>query len=172
MKTILPATVLLLLAAGCTSGPSAPASSGRGTPRADPAAIVAAVRAAGTTGNELEVQPLRDPQVQDLRDQAEALEERGDRKRAEALLDQALAISVDDPDLLQWKAELAIYRKDRAATEQLAARSFERGPKLGGLCRRNWIAIQHARTGRGDAAGATAARARVDDCTVAPPVRM
>ena len=172
MRNLLPATLLLILATGCTSGPSSPASSGRGTPRADPAALVAAVRAAGATGNELEVQPLRDPQVQDLRDQAEALEEQGKPRQAEELVDQALAISVDDPDLLQWKAELAMYRKDWAATEQFAARSFARGPQLGGLCRRNWTAIHHARKGRGDAAGATTARQRVDGCTVAPPVRM
>ena len=69
MRILLSATIVLVLATGCTSGPSAPASSGRGTPRADPASLVASVRAAGKTGNELDVQPLRDPQVQDLRDQ-------------------------------------------------------------------------------------------------------
>ena len=172
MRTILSATILLVLATGCTSGPSAPASSGRGSPRADPASLVASVRAAGKTGNELDVQPLRDPQVQDLRDRAETLEAQGQTRQAEALVDQALAISLDDPDLLQWKAELAMYRKDWTAAEQFATRSFERGPQLGGLCRRNWSAIQHARTGRGDGAGASAARARIDGCKVAPPVRM
>lgn len=172
MRTTLSATILLLFATGCTSGPSAPASPGRGTPRADPASLVASVRAVGKSGNEIDVQPLRDPQVQDLRDRAEALEARGQTREAETLVDEALTISVDDPDLLQWKAELAMYRKDWAATEQYAMRSFERGPQLGGLCRRNWAAIQHARAGRGDVAGATTARDRVVGCTVAPPVRM
>lgn len=171
MRTILAATILVGLVAGCTSGPSSPRSTGS-TTKADPASLVASVRAAGKTGNELEVQPLRDPQVQDLRDQAETFEAQGKLRQAESLVDQALAISVDDPDLLQWKAELAMYRKDWAAAEQYATRSFERGPQLGGLCRRNWTAIGHARNGRGDGAGATAARQRVDACTVAPPVRM
>jgi hypothetical protein len=158
--------------AGCSAGPSTPAGSGRGTKSGDAATAVAAIRAAGRTGAELDVQPLRDPQVQDLRDRAEAAEAKGDTRQAEALVDQALTISVDDPDLLQWKAELAIHRRDWTAAEQLAAQSYARGPKLGGLCRRNWATIGHARGSRGDAAGATTAKANIPACTVAPPVRM
>ena len=130
------------------------------------------MRAIGATGHEIDVQPLRDPQVQDLRDRAQQLETQGRHRDAEALVDQALAISVEDPDLLQWKAELALYRRAWADAEALAMRSFERGPKLGGLCRRNWATLQHARAARGDAAGAAVARQRVVGCTVAPPVRM
>jgi hypothetical protein len=162
----------MLLLAGCSSGPSGPvASRGSGHP-ADPATLVAAVRATGATGNELEVQPLRDPQVQDLRDEALMRERQGRTNDADALLDRALAISIDDPDLLQWKAELAMLRRDWAAAEGLAARSYEKGPRLGGLCRRNWATIQYARASRGDAAGAAVAKAQMDACMVAPPVRM
>jgi hypothetical protein len=56
--------------------------------------------------------------------------------------------------------------------EQLASDSFDKGPKLGGLCRRNWTTVQLARESRGDAAGADVARRQLDRCTVAPPVRM
>jgi hypothetical protein len=171
MRRLLTLSILLALAAGCSSGPSAPASSGRGAPR-DAASLVASIRAAGKIGNELDVQPLRDPQVQDLRDRAESLEAQGQTRQAEALIDQALAISTDDPDLLQWKAELAVYRKDWALAEQFAARSYQMGPRLGGLCRRNWTTLQHARSSRGDAAGAATAKQSIDACRVAPPVRM
>ena len=168
-RFLVPALALAL--AGCSSSPSGPAA-GRSPTHADPAAMVAQVRAVGATGREIDVQPLRDPQVQDLRDRAQQLETQGRHRDAEALVDQALAISVEDPDLLQWKAELALYRRAWADAEALAMRSFERGPKLGGLCRRNWATLQHARAARGDAAGAAVARQRVVGCTVAPPVRM
>ena len=168
-KFLMPALALAL--AGCGGSPAGPVAQ-RATPRAEPAAMVAQVRAVGATGHELDVQPLRDPQVQDLRDRAGQLEAQGRTKDAEALVDQALAISVEDPDLLQWKAELALYRRAWAEAESLAMRSFERGPKLGGLCRRNWATLQHARDSRGDAAGAATARQRIDGCAVTPPVRM
>ena len=164
-------TALALAIAGCGGGPSGSAAP-RATPRAEPASIVAQVRAVGATGHELDEQPLRDPQVQDLRERAQQLEARGEFRDAGALVDQALAISVDDPDLLQWKAELALHRAAWAEAESFALRSYARGPKLGGLCRRNWATVQHARAHRGDAAGAAGAKAKIDACTVAPPVRM
>jgi hypothetical protein len=164
---------LVMTLAACSSDPSGPATRGRrAATRVDPATMVATVRSVGQYGVELEVQPLRDPQVQDLRDQAELLEKQGKTRDAEARIDQALAISVDDPDLLQWKAELALYRRAWTEAEQLANRSFERGPKLGGLCRRNWATIQQARGGGGDSVGAANAGKQIDACTVAPPVRM
>ncbi|KFN51411.1 hypothetical protein [Arenimonas composti] len=160
--------------AACSSGPSAPAPAPRraGPAPLDPPAMVAAVRAAGQTGVELEVQPLRDPQVEDLRDAAAAQERAGRLRDAEAALDRALAISVDDPDLLQWKAELALLRRAWEQAEQLANSSYERGPKLGGLCRRNWATVEQSRLARGDAVGAANAGAQIARCTVAPPVRM
>lgn len=170
MKTPLICALVLVLAA-CSSGSPPPS---RGTPvaKADPAAMLAQVRAAGENGNELEVQPLRDPQVEDLRSKAEALEGQGKFKAAVAALDQALQISTGDPDLLQWKAELALRQRAWQQAEVLANESFTKGPKLGGLCRRNWTTIQLARSSRGDEAGAEVARRQVDGCTVAPPVRM
>lgn len=170
MRLLITGAMALALVA-CGSG-SPPASKGRASARPDVASQVAAVRAAGVNGNELQVQPLRDPQVEDLRLAAEAHEARREFKQANAALDRALALSPGDPDLLQWKAELALLGKAWVAAEQLANESFEKGPRLGGLCRRNWATIAFARQGRGDAAGAAVARGQVDSCTVAPPVRM
>ena len=170
MKLLMVGAMALALVA-CSSG-APPAAQGRSAAKPSVASQVAAVRAAGVNGNELEVKPLRDPQVEDLRVQAEAHEARREIKQASATLDRALVLSPGDPDLLQWKAELALLGRGWAAAEQLANDSFQKGPKLGGLCRRNWTTIAFAREGRGDAAGAAVARGQVDSCTVAPPVRM
>lgn len=170
MRLLITGAMALALVA-CGSG-SPPAAKGRASAKPDVASQVAAVRAAGVHGNELQVQPLRDPQVEDLRMAAEAHEARREFKQANAALDRALALSPGDPDLLQWKAELALLGKAWVAAEQLASASFEKGPRLGGLCRRNWATIAFARQGRGDAAGAVVARGQVESCTVAPPVRM
>lgn len=170
-KTLAAASAALLLAA-CTATTPGSGGTAVATRKVDAAAVVAAVRATGEHGHELEVQPLRDPQVEDLRARAAELEAAGKPKAAGAILDQALAITPEDPDLLQWKAELALLRRAWMEAEGLANQSYERGPRLGGLCRRNWATIAHAREIRGADAAAALARKQVDACTVAPPVRM
>jgi Flp pilus assembly protein TadD len=136
------------------------------------AQMLAQVRAAGETGRELDVQPLRDPQVEDLRAMAAAAEQRGDSAAADAALVSALQISANDPDLTQWRAELALVRRDWSGAEKLAMESFAAGPRLGGLCRRNWTTLQLARESRGDTGNAAIAQQRVGQCAVNPPVRM
>ncbi|GAB2490670.1 tetratricopeptide repeat protein [Arenimonas alkanexedens] len=166
--------VLALFLAGCgnSGGNAATTAPSRAKAKLDLVALVASVREVGVQGVELEVQPLRDPQVDDLRQQAETQEAAGDLTDAVATLDQALALVPGDPDLLQWKAELALLRRAWVEAERLANQSYESGPRLGGLCRRNWTTIQHARRLGGDADGSEVARRQVDACTVAPPVRM
>lgn len=168
MKTLLVASLCLLLAACDSTGGGTTSSTTR---KLTPAEMLAQVRASGKLGNELDVQPWRDPQVEDLRQVATAAEGRGDVAAADQALQGALAIATDDPDLLQWRAELALLRRDWAQAEQLAMRSFEKGPKLGGLCRRNWSTAQYAREARGDAAGMAQAQQRVAGCAVTPPPR-
>ncbi|GAB2670547.1 tetratricopeptide repeat protein [Arenimonas aestuarii] len=170
----LAAFALALLLAACASAPPGPAarSAGAKVTKASPAELVAKVRAAGEHGHELEVQPLRDPQVEDLRARAKAEEDAGDVTAAFETLAQALVISPDDPDLLQWQAELALLRRAWKQAEALAAKSFELGPKLGGLCRRNWATIGHARAMRGAHEAADVAHRQGESCTVSPPVRM
>ncbi len=158
---------------GCTGS----TSSGRAEPGAvirpgSGANLLQQVRTAGQMGDELDVQPLRDPRVEDIRTSATQAEARGDFASAGRLLDQAAVLTPDDPDLLQWQAELALVARDWTQAEQLATRSFDKGPKLGGLCRRNWTTLQLAAEARGNAAVATQAQQRVAGCTVAPPIRM
>lgn len=166
MKNHLVVAALCALLAGCGSGNTTL------THRLTAAEMLAQVRSAGQTGNELDVQPLRDPQVEDLRASAAQAESRGDYVAAALTLARALAITPNDPDLLQWQAELALASKDWPQAEQSAARAFDKGPKLGGLCRRSWLTRKFAREARGDANGAAAAQQQIGKCAVTPPVRM
>ena len=171
MKRVILGASLAVLLSACASTPSGGTGSARVlVPK--PKDMVTAVRAAGEHGHELEVAPLRDPQVEDLR--ALALQrERQDRpKDADAYLVQALKLAPGDPDLIQWQAEIALLRKAWAEAERLANESYTLGPKLGGLCRRNWTTVRFARLARHDSAGAATAEAQVARCAVTPPVRM
>ena len=159
-----------LAACSPTSAPPSPPGNLRTTPAAGD--MVAQVRAAGNSVDALDVKPLRDPQVEDLRMRASRLEAVGDYAGATQAIVQALALTPNDPELLQNAAELALYRKDWTQAEANANRSYQLGPKLGSLCRRNWTTIRFTRTARGDAAGAAEAATKVVACTVEPPVRM
>lgn len=128
----------LLLLASCTSAPPAPEWSGPA-----PEQLVAEIRAAGAfEKGELDVQPLRDPMIEDLRAQAVRFESARRYPDAAAALDKALAIAPEDPALLQERAEVAILQKnlDKAAT--LARDAYALGGKVGPLCRRHWATIR------------------------------
>ena len=162
-------------AAGLLSacGGSAPGGLADARPATRPtgAELLQQVRSAGQVGDELDVQPLRDPRVEDLRAAATAAESRGDYAGASRLLAQAAPLTPDDPDLLQWQAEMALVVQDWTQAESLAAKSWDRGPKLGGLCRRNWTTRRLAAEARADAALAVQAQQQVAACKVAPPNR-
>lgn len=130
--------VLLCVLAACNSTPPAPEWAGPA-----PEQLVAEIRAAGKAApDELDVQPLRDPMVEDLRVKAAQAERRHDAAEAAALLDRALALSPDDPALLQERAEVAVLLKDLDKAGALARRAFETGAKVGPLCRRHWATIR------------------------------
>lgn len=164
-------TFAMLCALGaCSQPPSAPVTARPEAPKRD---LVAEVREVGAAAADaLEVQPLRDPQVEDLRASASRFEGARDYDQADAALQRALQITPGDPELLQHRAELALQRERFEEAERLASESFERGPRLGPLCRRNWATIRLAREMRGDAGGAEAANGETGRCTVEPPVRM
>ena len=164
---------IVCMLTACSGGTSADLAQAPAAVRRAPAAsLLQQVRAAGRIGVELDVQPLRDPQVQDLRTAATDAEGRGDFDAARVSIDKALLLAPADPDLLQWRAELSLVHRDFSEAERLAQRSFDIGPKSGGLCRRNWTTIQLAAESRGDQAQAGNARIRAAGCRIAPPVRM
>ena len=129
-----------------------------------------ALLAAGTDG--IEVQPLPDPELEDLLSDAEQAIVIRDLSTADQLLEQALVLRPDHPEVLQRRAEVALAKHALDQAETLAIASWERGPKLGPLCRRNWAAIRLAREVRGSVQAADVARQQGEQCTVAAPVRM
>lgn len=166
--------LLALVLAGCAATSEqnvAPVASAPPPPSGSE--LLLKVRAAAhDDGDALDVQPLRDPVVDDLLAEAEALERQGDFAGAAQRLQAALALTPGDPGLRQQRAELLLAEGalDEAETEAWAA--FESGPRVGPLCRRSWTTVQLARSVRGDPAGADKAAQQVGRCATPPPVRM
>lgn len=159
------ALMLGLALAGCSTAPTTPEPAALTS--ATPQQMVAAIRAAAGDGEgELAVQPLRDPEVEDLRMRAQRLQQQGYYAEAAKALDHALEIVPDDPSLLQERAELALLQEDYASAGTLAQRAWEMGSKVGPLCRRHWATIEQVRLVAGDATGAATAKAQVAKCTV------
>ena len=181
---------LVLALAACASAPPPSAA-----PTFDANAAVALVRAAGQAqSSELDVQPLRDPQVEDLRQQAAQQEKRQDFAAAAQALDHALSLQpadAQDPAVLQERAEIALLQRDLDGAETLARKAITLGSTTGPLCRRHWETVlqvaqvraqdRRYRGGESDAQ-ATArvgaadalvkqARAQRDACTIAAPAR-
>jgi hypothetical protein len=86
---------------------------------------------------------------------------------AAAKLEQALQQSHNSPDVLQDRAELAIYMSDYGMAEKLAQQSWSLGSKQGPLCARNWQTIVELRQHANDPAGAETASKSVATCNEA-----
>ena len=169
---VLLATITLL--AACFGAPVVPAGPAAPVvPHVAPEQRLAAVIAAGGADDrELAVQPLRDPEVQDLREAAAAAVAARNYVAAAEALNQALLIVADDPAVLQERAELALLQSEYARAQTLAQRAFELGSKVGPLCRRHWATIEQASLALGQQEAATTAHAQIDACTVAGLLRM
>jgi len=157
------ATLCLALAACVTPPPVVKAPVDTTTPAQRLAAVDAA---AGNDDKELAVQPLRDSEVEDLRQAALARRQANDLAGAAAALDQALAIMASDPSVLQDRAEIALVQGEWAAAETFARKSVELGSKTGPLCRRHWATIEQSRLARGEKENAASAHAQLEGCTV------
>lgn len=159
---LLPVAIAVLLAACATTPPPQT----RFVTTQAPEMLIATIRAAaGNDEDELAVQPLRDPHVEDLRQQAVQLERNHLYRAAATVLDQALAISPDDPAVLQERAEIAILLRDFEQAETLARRAYDAGAKVGPLCRRHWATIEQVRIADDDAVNAAAAKVQFATCT-------
>ena len=138
-----------------------------------PTDLLLEIRTAELAGDDaLEVQPLDDSAVADLRVQAEAAEARSDFAAAELAYSQALGLLPESPGLLQARAEMLLVLGKLDSAESDAARAYELGPKLGPLCRRSWATVRLARELRGNPAAASAAGEQAQRCATPPPVRM
>ncbi len=125
---------------------------------------VAAIRAAaGVDDKELAVQPLRDPQVEDLREAAVKAMAARDYAAAAEALNQAILVVPEDPAVLQERAEVALLQRDFDRAETLAQRAFDLGSKVGPLCRQHWETIRQIRERRLEIASAPAARQNAEE---------
>lgn len=136
--------LILLALAGCASAPAPepPAARDPATPEQRVAAIHAA---AGDDDRELAVQPLRDPQVEDLREKAQQARAVRDYAAAADALNQALLLVPEDPAVLQERAEVAMLQGDYGRADTLAQRAFQLGSQVGPLCRQHWETVRQVR---------------------------
>ncbi len=166
------ASLFALSACGTLPADTSPSASAvpQMAPEQRLAAVVAA--SAGADDRELAVQPLRDPEVQDLREDAAAAIAARNYPAAADALNQALLIAADDPAILQERAEVALLQAEYERAETLARRAFDLGSRVGPLCRRHWATIEQARLARGLQQDAASAHAQIEACTVAGLKRM
>ena len=157
------ATLCLALAACVTPPPVVKAPVDTTTPAQRLAAVEAA---AGPDDKELSVQPLRDSQVEDLRQTALAQRQGNDLAAAAGSLDQALQIVAGDPAVLQERAEIALLQGQWAEAEAFARKAVDLGSKTGPLCRRHWATIEQSRLARGEKENAVSAHSQIEGCTV------
>lgn len=163
------AGVAFALLSACSQPPTPTAQ----TMRAPDHDIVASIRAAGERDTSvLEVVPLRNPAVDEMMKDAHNAEAVGNVDAAIAKTDAALQLAPNAPDILQYRAELAVRAKDYATAENDARRSYSLGPKLGGLCMRNWQTVLEIEQLKGNAAAVQNARVARDKCHVQGPIRM
>lgn len=141
-------------------------------PPPDAVGAVAAIRALDAHyESSVQVHAVRDPAVDGFLHAAHAQESKGQIAAAQAGVGKALKIAPRAPDILQYAAELAIEAGDWKHAGELAAQSYDLGPKVGGLCARNLETLARALTVQSDAAGAEQARAKIQACRVPPVTR-
>ncbi len=141
--------------------------------KVDPARAVRAIREAGAgVDSAVQVHPLRDPAIDGFLKRAHEAEARHDVPAAIEAANKALKLDPIAPEIVQYLAELEAARGDWSRADQLAMKSFSLGPKIGGLCARNWQTVIEARTALGDAATAAQAGVRIKECRVPPRLRM
>ncbi|MBK7145052.1 MAG: hypothetical protein IPH76_07525 [Xanthomonadales bacterium] len=129
-------------------------------------ATVAEIRAeAGTPPRTSKADPLRGSRSADLRSKAQAAEAAKQFDQAAATLDAA-GDHAEDPALWQWRAGIALAERRFADAIAHAQKSEAIGPKLGGLCVRNWL-VAAARIGR---RRTTASAAAARTCAASLPV--
>lgn len=160
---------LVLSLAACATAPPPPPPA---PAVASPAEMLAYVRAAAGDGEgELDVRPLRDSRVEDLRERAAHLQREGYHRDAAEALGQAMALVPDDPGLMQEAAEAALLLGDFDRAGDLADRALQLGSGVGPLCRRHRATLEQVHLALGEATAAAEARAAIEACRVAAPQR-
>lgn len=164
MPTRLAAVLLLLFLAGCATQAPAPVEG----PDVD-----ATVREPASEDSEgVQVYSLQNPAVKQLVVQAKSAEGAGNLDQATGLIERALRIEPQDPQLLQQMAELKLQEADYQQALNFAVRSYESGPRVGEICSRNWRTISVARERLQDMSGSVDAEARAKQCMNIRPKKL
>lgn len=165
-RPVLAAAVSAVLLSACLSSPQPPPPPAP-VDSTTPAQRMAAVHTiAGIDDKELSVQPLRDAQVDDLREIALGKRDAGDLAGAAEALNEALLLVDNDPGILQERAEIALLQGDWGRAETLAKKAVDLGSRTGPLCRRHWATIEQSRLARNQPENAVSAHAQIEGCTV------
>jgi tetratricopeptide (TPR) repeat protein len=158
---LLPAALAAALLAACAQ----PAPEAPKPPVKSNAAMVAEIQAAGERDKSvINVHPLVDPGITALQSAARDDERNGQYDAAATKLDMALKRNPESPDVLQDRAELAVYMGNYDMASKLAQQSWTLGSKQGPLCARNWQTIVEIRQHANDTAGAQEASKSVESC--------
>ena len=120
----------------------------------------------------VQVFPLQNPAVKELLADAGAAESSGNYDQAVMLLERALRIQPNDPEILQNMAEVQLQVSDYEQALHFASRSYDIGPRVGEICSRNWRTISVAREYLGDTAGSIEAERKASACMNTRPERL
>jgi Flp pilus assembly protein TadD len=163
-KFWLTGSLLLVLSACATQAPE-PVPKPAGPPEVD-----ARVREPARQDSEgIQVFPLQNPAVQTLLADASDAESTGNFDQATVLLERALRIQPQNPEVLQQMAEVQIQKKDYQQALTFAVKSYDIGPRVGEICSRNWHTISVAREYLNDESGSTQARKNAAACMNTKP---
>lgn len=167
----LPLVVFATLLASCASTPST-GPDAAAPPPSSPAEKrrlldeLDELAAAADKDSVLDVAPLRDSNAHDwLAEARDAFRDKhfDDSRHA---IEEGLALSPEDPELLQLRAELDLLAGDWRAASLGAYRAWQHSAKLGELCRRQWATIALARRERGSLQASQRALAQMARCRV------
>ncbi len=168
-KFLLPLLALAMIGCQSTPEPISPPA----PPPAPPHDWVGEIRErAARMPSYVEVLPLNDAGIADLRELARVAEEAKLYAEADQHLTLALELMPDDPELWQWRAELALAQKKWTDAQAHARQSAEIGPKLGRICVRNWLTLLAVAEETADADAKAEAATRAEACPVQAPVRL
>lgn len=163
------ATFLALAACSSNTPPPRPDAAPKLEPTPYP---VSSIRKAGAGDDSVvQVAPLRDAAVEGWLKEARDAEARNDWKGAVAATEKALKLAPEAPDILQELAEREVAVANYARAEELAMKSYQLGPQLGGLCAKNWQTLVVTRTAMNDAVERDKALAQVKACRKSGPMR-
>ncbi len=120
----------------------------------------------------IEVRPLQDPAIRELFAQARAYEAQGKYRWAIKRIRQALRLAPGHPELLQYLAELLLNEGHAELALNYARDSWEKGPRVGPLCSRNWLTMAGAYRLEQQEARAREAEQQARRCAVQPGKRL